>query len=125
MSYKNKTQKADRRLTKRDFPLSYEDRITYNYAKKSSTNEIVEVINVFFEILIIGKWHTIIRYDSHHGYLHKHIRLTLTDEKTIVERVNASGTHADWLTWAINDLIENFIEYKKTFFENNSIIDNS
>lgn len=125
MSYKNKTLKANRRHTKRDFPLSNEDRITYNYARKFSTNEIVEVINVSFEILINGKWHTIIRYDSHHGYLHKHIRLTLEDEKTIVERVNVSGTHADWLTWAINDLIENFMEYKKTFFENNSIVDNS
>jgi hypothetical protein len=56
--------------------------------------------------------------------LHKHIRLTLSDEKTIVEQINIQGTHADWLTWAINDLIENFMEYKKTFFENNSNIDN-
>lgn len=125
MSYKNKTLKANTRLTKRDFPLSHEDRITYNYARKLSTNEIVEVINVSFEIMIKGNWHTIIRYDSHHGYLHKHIRLTLTEEKTIVERVNASGTHSDWLTWAISDLIENFMEYKKTFFENNSIVDNT
>lgn len=124
MSYKNK-RKIDTRHTKHDFFLSHEDRITYNYTKKSSTNEIVEVVNVSFEILIKDKWHTIIRYDSHHGYLHKHIRLTLSDEKTIVEPVNIPGTHSDWLTWAINDLIENFIEYKKTFFENNSNIDNN
>ncbi len=125
MSYRNKIKKADRHNIKHDFPLSHEDRITYNYARKLLTNEIVEVINVSFEILIKGKWHTIIRYDSHHGYLHKHIRLTLSDEKTIVEQINISGTHSDWLTWAINDLIENFIEYKKTFFENNSVVDNN
>jgi hypothetical protein len=41
MSYKNKTQKADRRYTKHDFSLSHEDRITYNYARKFSNNEIV------------------------------------------------------------------------------------
>jgi len=124
MSYKNK-RKANRHDTKHDFLLSLEDRITYNYKKRFSTNEIVEVVNVSFEILIKGKWHTIIRYDSHHGYLHKHIRLTFSDEKTIVEQVNIPGTHSDWLTWAINDLIENFMEYKKIFFEDNSIVNNS
>ena len=72
MSYKNK-RKTDTNHTKHDFSLSHEDRITYNYARKSSTNEIVEVVNVSFEILIKEKWHTIIRYDSHHGFLHKNI----------------------------------------------------
>lgn len=124
MSYKKNIQKTEKRHTHHDFLLSHEDRITYNYARKFTTYEIVEVINVSFEVLIKEKWHTIIRYDSHHGYLHKHIRLTLSDEKSIVEPVNVPGTHSDWLTWAINDLIEHFIEYKKTFFENNSIIDN-
>lgn len=124
MSYKNKIQKTEKRHTHHDFSLSHEDRITYNYARKSRTNEIVEVVNVSFEILIREKWHTIIRYDSHHGYLHKHIRLTLSDEKSIVEPVNVPGTHSDWLTWAINDLTKHFREYKQTFFENNSIIDN-
>ena len=124
MRYKNK-RNGNRHQTKHDFPLSHEDRITYNYSRNPSTKEIIEVVNVSFEVLIKGKWHTVIRYDSHHGYLHKHIRLTLSDEKTIVERVNIPGTHSNWLTWAINDLIENFMEYKNTFFENNSIVDNS
>ncbi|MBU3978557.1 hypothetical protein KJ980_03200 [Patescibacteria group bacterium] len=125
MGYKNKLQKTERRNKQHDFTLSHEDRISYNYARTSTTNEIIEVVNVSFEVLIKGKWHTIIRYDSHHGYLHKHVLLTLSDEKSIAEPVNISGTHSDWLTWAINDLIEHFMEYKKTFFENNSIIDNN
>lgn len=123
MNYKNKKQKEDKRHSHHDFSLSHEDRITYIYVRNAITNEIIEVVNVSYEILINEKWHTIIRYDSHYGYLHKHTRLTLLDEKTIVERINVSGTHSDWLTWAIRDLIDHFTEYKMTFFEDNSDID--
>jgi hypothetical protein len=122
MSYREKAPKI--KLIQHDFSLSQKDRITYVYARSIKDHEIIEVVNVSYDILIYEKWYTIIRYDSNHGYLHRHERLTLRDEKDIVEQIDLSGTHSDWLTWALNDLIKHFREYKQTFFDNNSIIDN-
>src|SRR5436190_6554773 len=124
MSYSRKKSKRNKKLIQHDFHLSQQDRIIYAYTRSAEDNTILEVVNVSYDVLIKRKWYTIIRYDSHHGYLHQHERLTLKDEKDIAEPIKLPGTHADWLTWAITDLTKHFREYKQSFFDNNSIVDN-
>lgn len=122
MSYSDKKTKIKR--IQNDFLFSQNNRVTYVYLRSLKDNAIVEIVTASYDILINEKWHTVIRYDSHHGYLHRHERLTLKDERSLIKRIELPGTHSDWLTWAIQDLLKNFEEYKQSFFDNNSIIDN-
>ena len=122
MSYLSKISKTKR--VQKDFLFSHNDRITYVYLRSLKDNAIIEIITVSYDVLIKKRWRTIIRYDSHHGYLHRHVSLSLKDEKDMVEPLRLPGTHSDWLTWAIQDLLKNFGEYKQTFFDKNAIVDN-
>ena len=64
---------------------------------------------------------TIVRYDSAHGYLHRHIRLSLDNSIDTPIPIDLEGTHADWLTWAINDIETQFAIYKKEFLTRSNI----
>src|SRR5688572_1201994 len=105
-SYKTKQQ---RRVTKtiriisREIPLTDTDRITYVYVKDKTTDVIQKVINVSYEAWVEKSWLTILRYDSAHGYLHQHTRFSLIQEKEFIskEHILQTGSHQDWLTWAI------------------------
>ncbi len=105
--------------------LSPADRLTYIYIIDTSTNTTIEVVNVSYEIKIEGAWQTIIRYDSAHGYLHKHSRVSLADEKETPTRQNVKqkGDPKRWLTWAIQDIQQNFSEYRRLFFKRSKIVD--
>lgn len=106
--------------------LTFVDRITYIYKVNASTRQIVEVVNVSYEVKIEAKWITIVRYDSSHNYLHKHIKVFLESELEITtrDRVKQKGDHKSWLTWAIDDVQKNFYEYRRLFFKRSKIIDN-
>ncbi len=111
-------------ITKRkEQALTPTDRITYVYRIDTRINETIEVTNVSYEIKIKAEWPTIIRYDSAHGYLHKHIRISLADKKetTTRDRVKHKGDPKIWLTWAIQDIQKNFLEYRRLFFKRSKI----
>jgi hypothetical protein len=79
---------------------------------------ILEVINVSYEAWIKKHWLTILRYDSTHRYLHQHTRFSLTKEKEFIskEHLLQTGSHQDWLTFAIADIKTNFSSYRRAFF---------
>ncbi len=88
-------------LTKKsDQLLTTTDRLTYVYVIDINTNKTIEVVNVSYEIKIEENWFTILRYDSAHGYLHRHSRVSLDDEKetTTRESVKQKGDPKHWLT---------------------------
>ncbi len=106
--------------------LSLSDRITYAYIINTKTNETIEVTNVSYEVEIEKHRETIVHYDSEHGYLHKHIKLSLFDDREIITRggVVKKGNPKRWLTWAIEDIQKNFYDYRRLFFKRSKVIDN-
>jgi hypothetical protein len=116
--YKKKVPKT---IIKNGFPLTESDKITYLY--KIENDAFLEVTNVSYEIIINNKPKTIVRYDSSHGYLHRHITISLHDDNEILEDIAKQGSHHDWLTRAIEDIKENFFAYRKAFFERSDIED--
>ena len=85
----------------------------------------MEVVNVSYEIKIKEEWVTILRYDSEHGFLHCHIRLSLSDVKEAVTTNNVikKGTPHKWLTWAIDDIKANYLQYRRGFMKRSKLID--
>jgi hypothetical protein len=110
---------------KSDQLLTTTERLIYIYIIDTNTNKTIEVVNVSYEIKIEEDWITIIRFDSAHGYLHRHSRVSLDDEKETTTRdsVKRKGDPKRWLTWAIQDIQKNFIEYRRLFFKRSKIID--
>jgi hypothetical protein len=127
-SYKIKQQKKVAqtiRIISREIPLTETDRITYVYARDKTTDAIREVTNVSYEARLDKSWLTILRYDSAHGYLHQHIRFSLTEQKEFIsiENVSQAGSHQEWLTWAIKDIKTNFLAYKNAFVKRSDLGD--
>ncbi len=125
-SYKIKQQKKVAqiiRIISREIPLTKTDRITYVYARDKITFTILEVINVSYEAWIKKHWLTILRYDSTHGYLHQHTRFSLTKEKEFISKAHIlqTGSHQDWLTYAIADIKTNFSSYRRAFFHRSDL----
>lgn len=113
------------RAVAREFNLSDTDKITYTRGVDSK-DTIVEVINVSYEIKINDLWMTIWRYDSEHGYLHCHMRISIQNPSEIATtaRVIKKGTPHTWFTWAINDILRNYLTYRKGFMNRSKMIDN-
>lgn len=138
--YKSKSRYRKRGVgTKRNrkfinsFPLSFEsglttDRLTYSY-RRDQTGKVTEVTTVTYDILVEGDWITIVYYDSTHdpkeSYLHKHIRVALQNpsDTPTLEGVKRRGNPSIWLTWAINDIKNNFQIYKKNFLKRSNLTD--
>jgi len=97
--------------------LSQTNRITYSYTRDLQDQSITEVTNVSYEVLIGGIWETLVRYDSRHGNLHRHIRVRLQDEVDVmlVDETHWKGDHNSLLTAAINDIKKNYTEFRKRF----------
>ncbi len=125
-SYRDKKKVDFLRTKKSEQLLTTTDRLIYIYVIDTKTNRTIEIVNVSYEVKIEKHWKTIIRYDSAHGYLHKHIRVSLIDEKetTTRDRVKQKGDPKIWLTWAVGDIQRNFIEYRRLFFKRSKVIDN-
>ena len=90
------------------------DRVTYIY-QLDVNNEVSEVINVSYETLIKGKWKTLCRYDSEHGFLHRHSRLRSGEPITNTVGVIKKGGSNDWLTWAVKDISNRYLNYKNGY----------
>jgi hypothetical protein len=120
-----KKEKSFLRTKKSDQLLTTTDRLIYIYVIDTNTNKTIEVVNVSYEIKIEKDWITIIRFDSAHGYLHKHNRISLDvrQETTTRDSVKQKGDPKRWLTWAIHDIQNNFFEYRRLFFKRSKVND--
>lgn len=99
------------------------DRITYVYENDMEGN-CVKVINVSYEIKVKVKWYLVSRYDSEHGFLHCHMRISTKDTTEVLlnrSSVVKNGSPKDWLTWAIRDFRLNFFKYRKGFLKRSGI----
>lgn len=98
--------------------LTEADKITH-IRKVDSKRTILEVVNVSYETKIDDEWITIVRYDSTHGFLHRHLRVSLDDLKEIINTtgVKKKGTVHVWYTWAIKDILSKYLDYKNSFMK--------
>ncbi len=98
--------------------LTDEDQVIYVY-EIDAAREVSEVVNVSYQILINGSWVTILRFDSEHGFLHGHRRISSGDEREIVftAGVKRKGTPHRWLTWSVDYIKKNYLNYKRAFLK--------
>lgn len=111
---------------KAEIALTEEDQVVYIYERGENKN-VTEVVNVSYQVLINDEWITIVRFDSEHGYLHCHKRISFEDKSEIVFTANyipQKGTPQRWLTWSIQHLKERYLNYKRKFIKGNSSVDN-
>ena len=103
--------------------LTETDRITH-IRRVNSKRTILEVINVSYETKVDEEWMTIVRYDSSHGFLHRHLRISIDDPKEIINTtgVKKKGTVQVWYTWAIHDILLRHQDYKKGFLKRSKVV---
>ena len=92
-------------------PFSPEDR--YRHYHLRIRNEVVD-FSVQYETLINGKWFPVVRYDTAHGFAHRDIlRMKGEKRKTPI----FVGDKNDALTFAENDIKDNWEVYKQRFLQ--------
>lgn len=128
MSKKYKLKKKTIEVTKiitHHHPLTASDRVTYSYSyKKDRNNTILEVVNVSYEVEIDDEWITILRFDSTHGKMHCHMRISLQNPEEVVVPggwIARKGTPKNWLSWAMKDIRKKYLNYRKGFFKRSGI----
>lgn len=111
------------KLFPKEIYLSSLDRIT-RISSIDKNKSVVDIINVSYEIKYDEKWITIVRYDSAHGYLHRHKRISINDTGETVDRegVKTKGNPHVWYTWAIKDIQKRFLEYRREFAKRSNIV---
>lgn len=107
-------------VVKQSFALSENNKLIYIY-KKFKTGKIVEITSVGLNIRVKRNWITILYYDSAHGYLHRHERISIDRDDYVDTRVNVrqKGTVRRLLRWSIDDIKKNYLYYKKRFIQRN------
>ncbi|MEK7550430.1 MAG: hypothetical protein AAB535_01440 [Patescibacteria group bacterium] len=101
------------------YHLSETNRITRVY-RKLPTGEISAIICISLDCYFNRKWRTILYYDTVHGYLHRHERLSLKDmsETISTQNVKKKGSQNQLMNWVIRDISRNYISYKIKFLQN-------
>jgi len=104
------------------FYLTEVDRETYCY-EVDTKRVIQKVVDVSYDIYVRNQWITIIRYDSKHGYLHRHMRVSLknSSDTPTTAGVIKKGKPKTWLSWARRDISNNFLNYRTGFFRRSEI----
>lgn len=61
------------------------------------------MVNVSYQILVNRVWVTVLRFDSEHGYLHGHRKISIdsADEIVFTAGVVKKGNPHHWLTWSV------------------------
>lgn len=99
------------KITEYVVPLGNDGR-RRTYHKRLLQNVIEFVVQ--YEVFIESKWYPVVRYDTAHGFAHKDI-LTFDGKTTKHELPFADYNIA--LTFAENDLKENWLKYREVFFK--------
>lgn len=108
----------------KEFNLSGEDKVIYVYDVYEN-GKIAEIVNVSYQLLIDDNWITILRFDSEHGFLHGHMRISINDptEVAFTAGVKKKGDPHTWLTWAMKRIRKSYLEYKRGFLKRSKLID--
>lgn len=115
-----KPEEIDMRRLKQ-FNLSENNRLTYIY-DYSNKRQCMEIVCVSLEIRIKDEWETILRYDNHHdGILHRHTLIAYKNTANIVDYngTKRKGNFTKLLSWAIKDIQNNYLIYKRKFLNRN------
>lgn len=100
------------------------DRISFSVLRDEK-NRIRKIENISYGIHIEGKWEWIVRYDDHGGKgpLHRHIRISLEDEKVVESTAGIKKyKNKDYeLTWVCNDIKRNYLIFRSKFLKNMGI----
>ena len=86
-----------------------------------------EITSVSYECLIKGRWVTIVYYDndeSHDDRLHAHFKISIQNPEYEVpqsKNVRQKGTVRRLNTWAVEDLKNNYLTYKRKFLKRSSL----
>jgi hypothetical protein len=107
-----------------EFYLSEEDKVIYLY-EVYENGTVAEVINVSYQVLINSDWITILRFDTHHGFLHGHMRISIGNpmEISFTATVKKSGNPHVLLTWAVERVKKSYLDYKRGFLKRSKRID--
>lgn len=105
--------------------LGETDKIVY-VNKLLKTRRMVEITTVAYSSLIKGEWITIVYYDnepSHGVSLHVHITDNFTDRKdaSTTDGVRQRGTVRRLHTWAVENLKNNWIYFKRAFLKRSKL----
>lgn len=101
------------------------DKIVY-INKLLKTRKMVEITTVAYVALIKGKWITLVYYDnepSHEVNLHVHITDNFSDrnDAATTDGVRQKGSVRRLHTWAVEDLKNNWIYYKRAFLKRSKL----
>ncbi len=102
------------------------DRVVNTY-KIDSKKIKREVTSVSYECLINDEWVTIVYYDndeSHNDRLHVHFKVSYQNQEYETpksENVRQKGTVRRLNTWAVEDLKNNYIIYRRKFFKRSNL----
>lgn len=98
------------------------DRISFS-ALKDGQNKIIKAENISYEIDIDSKWVCIVRYDDHGGtgLLHRHNKVSLTDDREIQSAIGTRRGNKNDLTWACDDIKSNYLAFRSDFLKNNGL----
>jgi len=100
-------------------PLN-KDRVTYVYEVDELGN-CVKVVSVSHSVEINGKWYPILWLDSEHGYLECHVVTSMNDPRDTVSWTKESGYPGEWLTLAVNYVMSNLEQNRKSFLVNSHV----
>lgn len=102
------------------------DRISNTYMV-DATGIKREITSVSYECLINGEWVTIVYYDndeSHDDRLHVHFKVSYQNQEYDAPQskyVRQRGTIRRLNTWAVDDLKNNYMIYKRKFLKRSSL----
>jgi len=105
------------------FPLTDFDAITQVW-EVDSDDICVKVVTVTYHLEHKGNWHDVIRFDSEHGYLDCHHRLSVQDKTEIrapQDWIIEKGEPQAWMEWARNTVQKSFMNYRKGFLKRSGI----
>ena len=109
-----------------DLYLTPTDRVVNTYMIDSRKIKR-EITSVSCECLIKGEWVTIVYYDndeSHNDRLHVHFKVSYKNQEYETpqsKNVRQKGTVRRLNTWAVEDLKDNYIIYKRKFFKRSNL----
>ncbi|MBI4609229.1 MAG: hypothetical protein HY726_09480 [Candidatus Rokubacteria bacterium] len=90
-------------------PLSNQDRLRVDFETQRGRVTALHVVQ--YETIRHGAWHAVARYDTAHGFVHLDLHTQFGQVKYQVP-IQDLG---DALTFAINDLKDNWTVYKNQF----------
>lgn len=118
--YRNKKKQVMISHTHRtDFLLTTNNKLTYVY-QTNIYGQMIEITCVSLEIQIEDKWKTVVYYDStHNKQLHRHTYFSIETDTDVVDYfgVKKKGSQKRLLKWAIQDIKNNYLIYKKQFIK--------